>query len=406
MSPVVVITGASAGVGRATARRFARGGYDVALLARGQAGLDAAAREVRACGQRALPIAVDVSVWDDVDAAATRVEHELGPIDVWVNNAMTTVFGAVADVSAAEIKRATEVTYLGQVHGVLAALARMRPRDRGRIVNVGSALAFVGIPLQAAYCGAKFAVRGFTESVRAELLHEGSNVTVSQVHLPAVDTPQFGWCESKLDRKAMPVPPIYEPSVPAEAVFRAAHDGRRAEIVGSWNTMLVALAQVIPGVVVRYAARTAVESQQTDEREDPNRPSNLWHPVDTANDAGATGDFGAVARGVLAPSFLRSLPKAVTDLVRAISGEVREEARAVSSRLQAAREGYRVAMPNERITEPENSTVDDWFGQNVDRDGELADEIAEEEPDPARAEERFEREAKGEERYEAGHRRP
>jgi short-subunit dehydrogenase len=319
--PVAVITGASAGVGRATVRRMADAGYDLGLLARGSAGLDGAARDVEDRGRRALPCTVDVAVWEEVDAAATQVEQELGPIDVWINDAMTTVFGAVSEVSAAEIRRATEVTYLGQVHGTLAALERMRPRDRGRIVNVGSALAFVGIPLQAAYCGAKFAVRGFTQSVRAELLAEGSRVTISQVHLPAVSTPQFEWCESKMEHKAQPVPPIYEPDVAAKAIVAAAIDGRRSEIVGSWNALLVGLANLAPGVVARYAARTCIHAQQTDEREVPGRPSNLWKPVDEASDAGARGPFAG--GGVLTPGFVASLPKIATDLAHAVVDEVR-----------------------------------------------------------------------------------
>jgi short-subunit dehydrogenase len=321
---VAVVTGASAGVGRATVRRLAERGYDVGLLARGAAGLDAAAREVEAAGSRALPCTVDVASWDEVDGAASLVEQELGPIDVWINDAMTTVFGVVADVSPAEIRRATEVTYLGQVHGTLAALHRMRPRDRGRIVNVGSALAFVGIPLQAAYCGSKFAVRGFTQSVRAELLAEGSHVTISQVHLPAVNTPQFDWCESKMDHKAQPVPPMYDPDVAADAIVTAAEDGRRSDIVGSWNRMLVVLAEALPGVVARYAARTCIQSQQTDQPEDPDRPSNLWKPVDEGRDAGARGSFHG--GGVLTASFLSSLPGTVRQLAGAVLDEVREVA--------------------------------------------------------------------------------
>jgi hypothetical protein len=200
----------------------------------------------------------------------------------------------------------------------------MRPRDRGRIVNVGSALAFVGIPLQAAYCGSKFAVRGFTQSVRAELLAEGSHVTISQVHLPAVNTPQFDWCESKMDHKAQPVPPMYDPDVAADAIVTAAEDGRRSDIVGSWNRMLVVLAEALPGVVARYAARTCIQSQQTDQPEDPDRPSNLWKPVDEGRDAGARGSFHG--GGVLTASFLSSLPGTVRQLAGAVLDEVREVA--------------------------------------------------------------------------------
>jgi short-subunit dehydrogenase len=324
--PVAVVTGASAGIGRATVRRLADEGYDVGLLARGEVGLRATADEVRARGGSALMVPTDVAEWDGVDRAATQVEDQLGPIDVWVNNAMTTVFGAVEHVTAAEIRRATEVTYLGQVHGTLAALDRMRPRDRGRIVNVGSALAFVGIPLQAAYCGAKFAVRGFTESVRAELLADGSNVTISQVHLPAVNTPQFGWCESKMERKARPVPPIYEPEVAAEAIVRVARDGRREEIVGAWNGFLITVAQRAPGVVAHFAADTAVDSQQSDEPEKAHRPSNLWDPLDRDHDVGPRGSFTDTG-GVLDPSFLLALPGVARDLVQAVGEQAFERAR-------------------------------------------------------------------------------
>jgi len=325
--PVAVVTGASAGVGRATVRRLAAAGYDIGLLARGAAGLDAARGEVEALGRAALAVPTDVSVWEEVEHAAREVEQHLGPIEIWVNDAMTTVFGAVEDVSAAEIRRATEVTYLGQVHGTLAALARMRPRNRGHIVNVGSALAFVGIPLQAAYCGAKFAVRGFTESVRAELLAAGSKVTVSQVHLPAVNTPQFDWCESKMARRAMPVPPIYDPDVAAKAIVRIATTGRRARIVGSWNRLLVALAQVLPGIVAHYAARTGIDAQQTDERQPEHAPSNLWVSVDDDHAVGADGRFTGQADGVLTPSFLRSLPSVAAAFARAVGDEIVEVVR-------------------------------------------------------------------------------
>lgn len=318
--PVAVVTGASAGVGRATAVRLAEAGYDVGLLARGRAGLAGAAAEVTGHGVRARTIRADVADWDAVDAAASTVEAELGPIDVWVNSAMTTVFGAIEDVSAAEIRRTTEVTYLGQVHGTLAALARMRPRDRGRIVNVGSSLAFVGIPLQAAYCGAKFAVRGFSESVRAELLAAGSAVTLSQVHLPALNTPQFDWCESKMAERAMPVPPILDPDVAARAIVRAAKGGGPSAVVGGWNALVVALDRVLPGVVARFAASTAVDGQQTGEP-DHGRPSNLWEPVDDVEDHGTRGRFGDRSGGVLDPRFLRSLPSVAIDLGRAVVGE-------------------------------------------------------------------------------------
>jgi short-subunit dehydrogenase len=313
---VALVTGASAGVGRATALALAAHGYDVALLARGEAGLAGARSAIEATGRRALAIPADVSDAAQVDAAATRAEVELGEIDVWVNNAMTTVFAWFHDVTPEEFARATTVTYLGQVYGTMAALRRMRPRDRGRIVNVGSALAFVGIPLQAAYCGAKFGVRGFTESVRAELLHDRSNVTISLVHLPAVNTPQFAWCRSKMSNEPKPVPPVYQPEVAASAIVRTALDGKPSRIVGSWNTALVGAAELAPGVVAQYAARTAVDSQQTDRPAPSDRASNLCEPVDRDRDAGAHGAFGDHARGVRDLAFLRSLPRTLADLVR------------------------------------------------------------------------------------------
>jgi len=232
---VALVTGASAGVGRATALALADHGFDVALLARGQAGLDAAAAAVRERGGRALALTADVTDHAAVDAAAARAEAELGPLDVWINNAMTTVFAPLADTAPEDFRRAVEVTFLGQVWGMMAALRRMRPRDHGTIVNVGSALAHIGIPLQAPYCAAKFACRGFFESARAELLHDSSGVRLAMVHLPAVNTPQFGWCRTSMDRQAQPVPPIYQPELCARYIVRAALSGRRATIVGTWN---------------------------------------------------------------------------------------------------------------------------------------------------------------------------
>ena len=308
MTKVVVITGASAGVGRATARAFAERGFDVALLARGDAGLEAAARDVRSVGQRALQITTDVSEFEQVDRAASAVEAELGPIDVWVNDAMTTVFAPSWEVGPADFQRAIEVTFLGQVWGTLAALERMRPRDRGSIVNVGSALAFIGIPLQSAYCSSKFACRGFFESTRAELLHEGSRVRLSMVHLPAVNTPQFDWCQTAMSRHPMPVPPIYQPEIPARFIVDAALDGRRNKIVGSWNKMLIAVANLAPGLANHYAAVGAWDSQLTPDAVRPGRPSNLYEPADSDTDHGAHGSFDDKAGGFLDPSFLASLP--------------------------------------------------------------------------------------------------
>ena len=325
---IAVVTGASAGVGRATARAFAERGFDVALLARGAAGLEAAAKEVEAAGRRAFVVPVDVASYADVDAAASRVEEQLGPIDVWVNDAMTTVFAALQDVEPAQFQRAVEVTFLGQVWGTMAALSRMRRRDRGNIVNVGSALAFVGIPLQSAYCSSKFACRGFFESTRAELLHEGSNVRLSMVHLPAVNTPQFDWCETTLDRHPQPVPPIYQPELPAKFIVDVAIDGRRSKIVGSWNKTLVLMDSLFPGLGNQYAAIGAWDTQLTDQPVSASRPSNLEHPADEDADAGAHGIFDDKADGLLDPSFVRTLPTTAKTFATAI-GKTMKEARTI-----------------------------------------------------------------------------
>ena len=319
MAQVAVVTGASAGVGRATARAFAERGFDVALLARGQAGLDAAVREVQAAGQRALAIPTDVAEFEQVDRAASRVEEELGPIDVWVNDAMTTVFAPSWEVKPADFQRAIEVTFLGQVWGTMAALSRMRPRDRGSIVNVGSALAFIGIPLQAAYCSSKFACRGFFESARAELIHERSHVRMSMVHLPAVNTPQFDWCQTAMSHHPMPVPPIYQPEIPAKFIVDAALDGRRDKIVGSWNKMLVVVARLMPGLGNQYAAIGAWGAQLTSQELAPNRPVNLYEPADAETDHGAHGSFDDKAGGFLDPSFLKSTPTTVKTFCQAVA---------------------------------------------------------------------------------------
>jgi NAD(P)-dependent dehydrogenase (short-subunit alcohol dehydrogenase family) len=321
---IAVITGASAGVGRATARLFAQHGFDVALLARGHAGLEAAAKEVEAAGARCLMIPTDVAHFDEVDSAATRVEDELGPIDVWVNDSMTTVFAPLEDLVPADFERAVQVTFLGQVWGTKSALARMRTRDRGTIVNVGSALSFVGIPLQTAYCSSKFACRGFFEAARAELLHEGSNIRMCMVHLPAVNTPQFDWCETTLDRHPQPVPPIYQPEIPARFILDAALDGQRSRIVGSWNKMLVLVDSLLPGVGNQYAALGAWDSQMTDQHVSKDRPSNLHHAVDVDRDYGAHGIFDDRAKGVRDPTFLRSLPKTATTFAEACARAYRE----------------------------------------------------------------------------------
>jgi short-subunit dehydrogenase len=285
----VVVTGASAGVGRATARAFARRGYAVGLLARGSEGLDAAAKEIESAGGRARNVPADVCDPSAVEAAATEIEKSLGPIDVWVNNAMTSVFASLKQVDADEFRRVTEVTYLGVVHGTMAALSRMLERDSGVIVQVGSALAYRGIPLQSAYCGSKHAIKGFTESVRTELLHDNSNVRMTIVHLPALNTPQFGWVLSRLPRKAQPVPPIFQPEVAADAIVWAAEHGKRELHVGGSTVATIAAGKLFPALLDRYLAKTAYDSQQTEAAEDPDRPSNLWEPV--PGDHGARGAF-------------------------------------------------------------------------------------------------------------------
>ncbi|MFC8520994.1 SDR family oxidoreductase [Streptomyces sp. NPDC057257] len=295
---VVVVTGASAGVGRATARAFAGRGAAVALLARGERGLEGAARDVREAGGRALPLVVDVSDAEAVEAAAERVERELGPIDVWVNTAFTTVFAPVSEVRPEELRRATEVTYFGFVHGTQAALRRMTPRDHGTIVQVGSALAYRSVPLQSAYCGAKHAIQGFTESLRCELLHDRSKVRVTMVQLPGLNTPQFGWVLSRLPRHPQPVPPVYQPEVAAKGILHAADHPERREYWVGGSTVATLLGQrFAAGLLDRYLARTAYDSQQTGDPVDPSRPANLWEPADGAEgeDHGAHGVFDARA---------------------------------------------------------------------------------------------------------------
>jgi short-subunit dehydrogenase len=286
---VVVITGASAGVGRATAEAFAKRGARIGLIARGVERLEAARRDVEALGGTALVLPADVADAEAIEDAAARVERELGPIDVWVNNAMASVFSPIKEMTTDEIRRVTEVTYLGYVHGTMAALHSMLPRDRGTIVQVGSALAYRSIPLQAAYCAAKHAITGFTESLRCELLHDRSRVRVTEVHLPALNTPQFSWVKSRLPRKAQPVPPIYQPEVAAEAIYWAAHHHRRELLVG-WSTVQAIWGnKLAPGLIDRYLARTGYDGQQYDGPEDANRPDNLWAPA--PGNRGAHGDF-------------------------------------------------------------------------------------------------------------------
>jgi len=290
-SRVVVVTGASAGVGRATAQAFAREGARVGLIARGHAGLDGAKRDVETAGGEAIVLPVDVADPVALENAAARVEKEFGPIDVWINNAMTSVFSPIKQMTPAEFKRVTEVTYLGCVYGTLAALKRMIPRDRGVIIQVGSALAYRGIPLQAPYCAAKHAIQGFCDSLRCELIHDKSNVRVTMVEMPALNTPQFGWVKSRLPHKAQPVPPIFQPEVAAKAIVFASHHSRREIYVGMPTVEAILGNKIAPGLLDRYLARTGFESQQHDGAEDRNRPHNLWEPVDAQLDYGAHGSF-------------------------------------------------------------------------------------------------------------------
>jgi len=293
-SRVVVITGASAGIGRALARVFARDGAKIGLLARGMAGLEAAKEEVENLGGSALILPVDVANADQVEAAAGKIEEQFGPIEVWVNNAMASVFSPVKQMTAAEFRRVTEVTYLGCVHGTLAALKRMLPRDSGVIVQVGSALAYRGIPLQSAYCAAKHAIEGFCDSLRTELLHDKSNVRVTMVQLSAFNTPQFGWVKSRLPRRAQPVPPIFQPEIAAEAIYFAAHQPRREFIVGWPAFKAIYGNKIAPCYADRVLARMGYDAQQHDGPEDPERPNNLYDPV--AGDHGAHGIFDARSR--------------------------------------------------------------------------------------------------------------
>ena len=290
---VVVVTGASAGVGRATARLFAKKGANVALIARGVDGLNAAKREIEACKRHALVLPVDVSDAEAVENAAARTEQELGPIDVWVNVAMVSVFSPFTKMTPAEFKRVTDVTYLGYVYSTMSALRRMRSRNRGVIVQVGSALAYRSIPLQSAYCGAKHAIAGFTDSIRCELAHEKSSVRITAVHIPALNTPQFSWVKSRLPRKPQPVPPIFQPEVAAKAIVYAATHSRRELWVGGSTVGAIQAQKFFPGLLDRYLGKTGFDSQQYDGPADPNRPNNLWKPL--PGDWGAHGEFDARA---------------------------------------------------------------------------------------------------------------
>ncbi|MDP9221313.1 MAG: SDR family oxidoreductase [Actinomycetota bacterium] len=294
MTRTIVVTGASGGIGRATARAFGARGDTVVLLARGEKGLAAAAQDVATAGGRGVPMPLDVADHEAVFAAAEQTEAEVGPIDVWVNVAFTSVFAPADRIKPEEFRRVTEVSYLGYVYGTLAALRHMKPRDRGTIVQVGSALAYRGIPLQSAYCGAKHAIQGFNESLRCELLHDKSGVRVTMVQMPAVNTPQFSWVLSRLPRHAQPVPPIYQPELAARAVLYAAdHPGRREYWVGATTAATLAANAIAPGLLDRYLARTGVDAQQVDRPDDDDRATNLWHPADgvQGEDYGAHGIF-------------------------------------------------------------------------------------------------------------------
>ncbi|MHB1424546.1 MAG: SDR family oxidoreductase [Gemmataceae bacterium] len=290
---VVVITGASAGVGRATAQAFARRGAHIGLVARGKDGLEGARRDVEELGGKGLILPVDVSDAEQVERAATAVEETFGPIEIWVNNAMVSVFSPVKEMTAEDYRRVTEVTYLGVVHGTLSALRRMLPRDRGSIVQVGSALAYRGIPLQSAYCAAKHAIQGFTESLRCELIHDRSNVKVTMVQMPGMNTPQFDWVKSRLPKKPQPVPPVYQPEIAAEAIYHAAHRYRREWYVGGSTAITIPGNKIAPGLGDWYLGKTGVKSQQTEEPTDPQAPNNLYEPL--VGDHGAHGRFDRMA---------------------------------------------------------------------------------------------------------------
>jgi len=294
MTQTVVITGASAGIGRATAQLYGRRGARVGLVARGQTGLDGAVRDVERAGGKALAVPTDVADCDQVKEAGRRIEDAFGPIDVWINVAFTSVFAPFWEITAEEFKRVTEVSYLGFVYGTRVALDLMKPRDRGTIVQVGSALGDRSIPLQSAYCGAKHAIKGFTSSLRTELMHEKSNVHITVVQMPAVNTPQFSWVLSRLPNHPQPVPPIYQPEVAARGVaFAADHPGRKQYWVGASTAATILANKFAAPLLDRYLARTGFGSQQTDEAVEPDRPHNLWEPVDGqgGHDHGSHGEF-------------------------------------------------------------------------------------------------------------------
>jgi short-subunit dehydrogenase len=299
---VVVVTGASAGVGRATARAFARCGARVGLIARDAESLQATCKDVEALGGKAVMCVADVARPAEVESAAAMIEDRLGPIDIWVNNAMVTVVSPVAELAPEEVRRVTEVTYLGTVYGTLAALKRMRTRNRGAIVQVGSALAYRAIPLQAPYCGAKFAIRGFTDALRSELLHERSRIHVTMVQMPALNTPQFDWCRTHMAHKPRPVPPVFQPEVAAGAIVWAAHHRRRELLVGAPTHRAVWLNKFIPGLLDRYLAHYGYSSQQSPSLVAPDHRDNLFEAV--PGDFGAHGRFDSEAHATSARLWL------------------------------------------------------------------------------------------------------
>ena len=291
--PVVVVTGAGAGLGRAITRAFAARGAALGLLSRGADALDGALKDIESLGGEAVAVPTDVADAEQVEAAAAEVERRFGAVDVWVNNAMTSVFAPFTEIAADEFERVTDVTFHGYVNGTRAALRRMLPRDQGTIVQVGSALAYRGIPLQSAYCAAKHAIEGFTESIRTELLHQHSRVRITMVQMPALNTPQFDWVLARLPRHPQPVPPIYQPEVGAQAVVHAALHPRREMWVGGSTIATIIANRIAPALVDRYLGRTGFDAQQTNEPRDPTQPANLWQPV--SGDHGAHGGFDSVA---------------------------------------------------------------------------------------------------------------
>ncbi|HET6308527.1 MAG TPA: SDR family oxidoreductase [Rhodopila sp.] len=315
---VVVVTGGSAGVGRATVEAFARAGWDVGIIARGQRRLDATADAVQRVGRRACVVAADVADAEAVERAADTIEQALGPIDVWVNNAMATVFGPASALTPAEFRRGTEVTYLGQVHGTMAALKRMRSRNRGTIVNVGSALSYRAIPLQSIYCAAKYAVRGFTDALRSELLHDRVAVHLTMVHLPAMNTPQFDWALNKMLYRPQPLPPIFAPDVAARAILFAATHRRREVWVGFSTVRAILAGWFAPWLVDRFLAQAGYSGQLTTEAVSPDAPGNLFDPV--AGNWGAEGRFGQRERHQSLQMLANRHRTSVTGLVLAVTG--------------------------------------------------------------------------------------